>query len=186
MTKKKRKRNINSGSSKTRPIAPKPAGSSSSDKPFEETGKYPRQEYLDHRALLIEIRLKAEEYRGKLTVSLAGGALGISMVFTDKLATDPIVNSEYLFNAWGLWALSLTFILLSYFPAIANQDEQLVWWKKFQSNTNAKPPGNFYDFCYKFLTFLAGTAFIAGVVFIILFVSCNMPNQSKGGEYYGF
>jgi hypothetical protein len=109
----------------------------------------------------------------KAIMSLSGGALAISITFVHNVAPDP-TNRGLLTTSWFLFAGSLLLILISFLTsqaAILNQIGELngrgaadrSWWKRW---LNA-------GVWTTVLNFLSAGAFVAGVIFLVLFARVN-------------
>lgn len=72
-----------------------------------------------HRQLLVEAHRKASEAYDKAVMSLAGGALAISITFVHEVAPKPS-HKHWLAVSWGLLALSLSGLCDLRFRAIPN------------------------------------------------------------------
>jgi hypothetical protein len=71
--------------------------------------------YLEERNALVQGEQKSAEQFDKGVLTLAAGALGISLVFLEKIAPHPTQASlKYLCIAWLGFALSLGTILFSF------------------------------------------------------------------------
>jgi hypothetical protein len=84
------------------------------DKPqTEQEAKY--QVYLDERKLLVEGEHKSADQFDKTITTLSAGALGLSLVFLEKIAPNPSPKTiVYLNFAWIALVLSLVSILSSF------------------------------------------------------------------------
>lgn len=122
--------------------------------------------------LAAEQQMQTEYDKGVMTLS--GGALGISFAFLkDVVGTKSLSHGDYLLWAWILWAFSISFILASYFTsakslrdAAVAVDQQTIYLKLAQGS---------WVTATKTLNIAAGIAFFAGVVFLVCFVSSNLP-----------
>ncbi len=71
--------------------------------------------YLDERRLLIEAEQKGAQQFDKAILTLAGGALAISITFIKNIAPHPNVETIYLLkSAWFAFILSLLSTLCSF------------------------------------------------------------------------
>ena len=66
------------------------------------------QVYIDERKALVDGEQSSAENFDKNIITLAAGALGISLIFIEKIAPDPNKQTLiYLYLAWGSLLLSL-------------------------------------------------------------------------------
>lgn len=119
-----------------------------------------------------EQAMQSEYDKGIMTLS--GGALGISFAFLKDIAgTKGLHDGGLLLTAWVLWGLSISFILSSFFTST----------KALRSAAEAVDLKTIYltlgksgwAFATKVLNALAGLCFFGGIVFLVWFVSHNLP-----------
>jgi hypothetical protein len=127
----------------------------------------------EYRSFLIAAEQKAHEDFDKTVLSLSGGALGISFAFVkDIVGSQPLTNSAYLLISWIAWGISVTCVLASFYfsqqalrHAIKQVDKEKIY---------SQIPGGLYSHMTAVLNALGGLLFLAGIVFIIIFVSYNL------------
>lgn len=127
----------------------------------------------DYRNLLIATGQKSQDSYDKTVLALSSGAMGISFAFVnDYIKPGCIVNPNLLITAWTLWALSVSSVLLSFFfshralkKAVKQLDEDKI---------HSEPPGGWYNRVTFFLNIGSGISFLAGLIFIIIFISKNL------------
>src|SRR6202035_1718186 len=70
-----------------------------------------RKEYLEERKLLIDLQNQACQSFDKTVITLAGGALGLSITFIQQIAPHPsLATLPFLAWAWGSLVLALLVI----------------------------------------------------------------------------
>lgn len=133
------------------------------------------QEYRNH---LIAAEQKAQEDFDKTVLSLSGGALGISFAFIkDIVGAGQSHNTFLLLLSWVAWGFSISSVLMSYFfshLALRRAIEQVD-----KDKIHNGRPGGCYDFITATLNCVGGLLFLAGVIFIIIFVGYNLPQGGK-------
>jgi hypothetical protein len=140
--------------------------------PKQEAVKH--QIYIDERKALVDGEQAAAEQFDKNILTLAAGALGISLVFLEKIAPDPDVKTlNYLYVAWIALVISLLATLSSLLTsqhAYRRQREILeeVFFPKSEAaNHHAKP--NKWAKQTNFLNWTSIIAFIVGVFMLATF-----------------
>lgn len=127
----------------------------------------------EYREKLLDSEQISIESFDKTVLTLAGGALGLSMAFLQNIVGPAkAVNVGYLTVAWACWAVSLAFTLWSFWlsaramrKAIQQLDEGTIGMQR---------PGGFWDWATEKFTFLGGVTFILGVCAMIFFVRSNL------------
>jgi hypothetical protein len=80
----------------------------------QKTDEVNYQVYIDERKSLVEGEKSTGDNFDKNILTLAAGALGISLVFIEKIAPDPNPKTlVYLYIAWASLVLSLLAVLSS-------------------------------------------------------------------------
>ena len=139
---------------------------------------YERETYLDERKILIDLERESSRSFDKAILTLAAGALGLSITFLRYISPKPIPGSlDYLIMAWsGLGAsmlLTLTSFLLSQSAMRrqreildrgmqAGEDEDIEEKNRFASATNI-------------LNWLSLVFFILGAGLFAYFSFVNLP-----------
>lgn len=124
----------------------------------------------DYRNHLILAEQKAQEDYDKTIISLSGGALGISFAFISDIVPDP-TETYFLLTSWICWGVSITSVIISYFTshlALRRAIIQIDSSKIYNEN-----PGGIATRFTSILNLISGTLFIAGISFLIVFVSEN-------------
>jgi magnesium-transporting ATPase (P-type) len=142
---------------------------------MEQNKQKEYQVYLDERKQLIEAERNTAQQFDKAILTLAAGALGLSIVFINQIAPQPISNSIcYLTGAWILFCLSLLSTLISFLTSQAacrRQRDILDRDISGQSdNTNNKAAS-----WTKWLNYFSIAIFILGVICLIIFSAVNLP-----------
>ena len=131
----------------------------------EPVADLPDDPYWEH---LVKARETASRDYDKALLTLAGGALGISIAFIHNVAPHP-KHTAWLGMAWGLFALSLVFVVVS---LLTSQYELLGAIKKYDAHEDAA----IHDHRYVTAGFnvAGGVAFLLGVVALVVFAFLNL------------
>ncbi len=131
--------------------------------------------YLDERRVLVSAELEISSRFDKGILTLSGGALLLSMTFVKEIAAKPY-NAHLLVWSWLLLAAAICMMLLSLLAsqsalrrARAILDERLS-----QPQTSCR---NCWARITHILNIASIVAFIAALVFLVLFVSANVPGK---------
>ena len=128
--------------------------------------------YLDERRLLIEAEQKGAQQFDKAILTLAGGALAISITFIKNIAPYPKVETIYLLKgAWFAFILSLLSTLCSFLTSQSACRKQRDIIESEESH-NEK---NKYASCTKWLNIISIISFIFGIFFLSIFCIENIP-----------
>lgn len=125
------------------------------------------------QSLVIAEQAMQGEY-DKAVMTLSGGALGISFTFLkDIVGTKGLTHFCALLAAWGLWGLSISFILASFFTStkalrktVNDTDVHTIYMTLAQSR---------WATATKILNALGGIGFFLGLLSLLVFVAHNQP-----------
>ena len=142
--------------------------------------KYTEKEYeryLQERNALEEARYKTSENYDKALLTLAGGALAISMTFITDIAKTP-VSKGYLITAWLFFGMSIVFHLVNHRLCIQAHDKTIEELdKELEANfTGEKYTGkrNGWAVVTEVFNYINLSLFLIGIVFLGVFVFLNM------------
>ncbi len=134
-----------------------------------------REDIREHRRHLVEALHTASQDFDKAVMTLAAGALGISLAFVHDFAPDPR-HTLVLGVAWLLFAFSLVFVLVSF---IASQ-EALRW--EIRHVADDEPRGDRpHPKRVTRLNIAAAATFIVGVVALVGFALLNLGRTTTHG-----
>jgi hypothetical protein len=132
------------------------------------------REYRQH---LILAEQKAQDDYDKAVLALAGGGLGVSIAFVEKVVgTGTLEQSGLLAGSWLCWALSIACVLCSYFLsrhalrcAIAQVDGVQPQIRRL---------GGRMAIATEVANFLSGLLFVIGVVLLSIFAVTNLEAKN--------
>jgi hypothetical protein len=124
--------------------------------------------WAKHREWLLSTQLAATQDFDKTLVTLAGGALGISIAFINKVAPHP-QHKWVLGMSWGLLALSLLLILSSF---MASERAHIQMIQRIDEDVDEVERGTLTAA----LNWLALASFVLGVGFLVAFALNNFGN----------
>lgn len=135
--------------------------------------------YAEERKILIEAEKETAQQFDKYVLTLAAGALALSITFINQIAPKPIPSSLWvLLLAWSLFSLSILSTLLSLLTsqrACRRQIEILEQRLKGQEGENR------YAWWTIFLNRASIGLFVSGTFALIIFTGINMLSN-KGEE----
>jgi len=118
------------------------------------------------RKRLTDLHEKATDSFDRAVMTLSGGALGISLAFIHDVAPHPH-HKWVLGVGWIMFAASLLLILLSFLTS----ERAIVGMVARLDRAEAEiPRGKWTDY----LNWASASAFILGVVFLVLFAWLNL------------
>ena len=136
------------------------------------------QVYLDERKQLIDAERETAQQFDKAILTLAAGALALSITFITQIAPHPKSQSIYfLIVAWVLFSFSILSTLISFLISQAACRRQREILDQDISEKEHKIKNNAADWTNR-LNYLSIAFFILGIVFLIIFSAINLP---KGG-----
>jgi hypothetical protein len=126
-----------------------------------------------YRGRLLELEQQMQLSYDKAVMALSGGALGLSLSFIKDIVDEPPLHApRWLLAAWICWGVSVTCVLCSFYSSsmalrrtVRQADEQTLY---------IEPVGGAWDKATIYLNPIAGLLFLAGVVFICIFVGGNI------------
>jgi hypothetical protein len=149
----------------------------------EEMERY--QAFLDHRKLLHDALLQVTGRFTQWSITLAGGALALSMTYVEKINPEVSGGRCFLVTAWLALGVSLIASLASLYysteatqKAILDHDEDYRKWladKSAQQSTVR----NGFTMATKWLAVISMWSFGIGVVLLAAFVACCPPSNQK-------
>jgi hypothetical protein len=142
-----------------------------SERKLEET-KY--QTYINERNSLIAAEKESSQYFDKAILTLAAGALGLSLTFIDRIAPSPKGCTLYLLGvAWILFCASMLSTLISFLTSqLACRKQREILQDEFYSKT--EPTKNTASKITNILNWIAIILFILGVAFLVTFSVVNL------------
>lgn len=151
----------------------------SDDKKTEEI-KY--QTYINERSSLISAERESSQYFDKAILTLAAGALGLSLTFIDKIVPHPNPSTLcLLIIAWIFFCASVLSTLISFITSQFACRKQINILEKefFGNNSDKKDECNILGGVTAFLNIASISLFVLGVIFLIFFSAKNI-DQMKG------
>ena len=136
------------------------------------------QVYLEERKQLIDAERGTAQQFDKAILTLAAGALALSITFIKQIAPHPKSQSIYfLIAAWVLFCLSLLSTLISFLTSqgACRRQREILDSDIIGKNHDNKNSSAIWT---NRLNYLSITFFIFGVIFLIIFSIFNIP---KGG-----
>ena len=142
----------------------------------DEEARY--QIYLDENKSLVAGEETSTDHFDKNILTLAAGAIAISLVFLEKIAPHPLESSlVYLRFAWGGLVISLLSTLSSFLTSQhAYRRQREINDEIFFSDPTSMPPKqiNGWGRITGFLNWTSIVAFISGLIMLVLFGFLNM------------
>lgn len=126
----------------------------------------------EYRRTLLECDKSSVQEYDKAVMTLSGGALGVSFSFLQYIGKpDALEHLSYLLIAWGMWGLSITFVLFSHYASHLAMRRALKDLN--HDRLNYDKPGQHWDIIINVINPVGGGLFFVGLVFLLIFVSKN-------------
>jgi hypothetical protein len=142
------------------------------------------QVYLDERKSLNDARKETSHLFDKSILTLAAGALALSLTFIKDISPAPKPETLWLLLiSWGLFIASILSTLISFFASQRACSIQIEILENdyFPENgqMSADKKDNPYNKYTQWLNTISITSFTCGVLFLILFSSANFPDGKE-------
>ncbi len=133
--------------------------------------------YLDERRPLIEAEQKGAQQFDKAILTLAGGALAISLTFIKNIAPHPKVWTIYwLALAWIAFIVSLLSTLCSFLTSqSACRKQRDILENEFFNSEDSHNENNISALWTKRLNLFSIILFVLGIIFLSIFSIGNIP-----------
>ena len=134
--------------------------------------------YLEERAKLIQSQAEETHKFDKAILTLAAGAFGFSLAFIKEIV--PCIKAGtfiWLLASWAGFGLSLLATLISFLVSQSACRKQIeIVEREFFDEKKQKILKNRAAGCTYSLNIASITFFILGVIFLVVFVSVNVPH----------
>lgn len=136
------------------------------------------QVYLEERKQSIDAERETAQQFDKAILTLAAGALALSITFINQIAPHPKSQSKwFLIMAWTLFCLSLLSTLISFLTSqVACRRQREILDQDILAKNDVNKNGA--AIWTNRLNYLSIAFFIFGIIFLIIFSASNLP---KGG-----
>lgn len=129
----------------------------------------------DERQWLVQADHAASRDFDKAIMTLAAGALGVSIAFVHDVAPDP-VHVAWLGWAWGLFAGSLVLILVSFLTSQHALRREMKVLSGERKKKDKRPGGCLGSLTIGFNWTSAGTL-VCGVIALVVFALYNLRGR---------
>lgn len=145
----------------------------------DRTEALPFDLYLRHRHFLNETMHDQAKAFDKGILSLSSGALGLSILFMERLAPKPVLCKLILAVSWFLFAFAILATLYSFLVSQRVHRELIAEWDAMQSTHMVPRTGvkDRLDMCVKWLNRLAALLFFFGVFTMVIFATVNLMKE---------
>jgi uncharacterized membrane protein YhaH (DUF805 family) len=139
-----------------------------------------RERLLEERKSLVSALLDQSSSYDKWILTLASGALALSLTFIEKIAPHPQTQTiYYLVGAWSSFGLSMLMTLLSFLFSQKACLKNIEIIEKRLNNNNS-PTSNNFTILTNILNWLSMAFFLVGVAFLIVFAVYNVSSLAGG------
>lgn len=134
--------------------------------------------YVRERSCLIEIEQKSADQHDKAILTLTSGALGLSITFLDKFATNPLPETLWLVGAsWSCFIVGIVSILASFLTSqAACRRQRDLLDSEYSTGTPPKqtnPPAT----ATRWLNLLSYVLVVVGMAFLASFSWSNLAHK---------
>ena len=145
-------------------------------KSTESTEDIKYKTYIDERASLNTAEKESSQFFDKSVLTLAAGALGLSLTFIDKIAKTPKESTfPFLYLAWIFFCASLLSTLISLLTSQHACRKQREILEKDYFEEQSVNTCNLQAKVTSFLNWVSIILFILGIVGLIIFSILNVP-----------
>jgi hypothetical protein len=146
----------------------------------EQDKKLRRETYLEERRSLADGEKESSDQFDKNILTLAGGALGISVVFLEKIAPKPLAETLiWLYGSWGAFVLCLLITLSSFLTSqhAYRRQIKILEAEIFPEHSGIAAGKNPWAQATRILNWSSIAVFILGIGMLLLFSIKNMNNS---------
>ena len=133
--------------------------------------------YSEERNRSINTELEQARHFDKYILTLAAGTFGLSFVFIEKIAPEPIEAGYLVVTAWGFFGLSILSTLCSFLlsqEAHSKQRKILAKWYKSKTDPKEEELKNVFATLTRRFNWSSMGTFIFGVGFLTIFSALNL------------
>jgi len=153
------------------------------DRRSSEEGQLAGNVYRQHREFLLRGLYEQAKSFDKGILTLASGALALSLVFIQRIAPDPKPWTLYfLLQSWLCFAASIVSTLMSFLASQAAHRNRIREWDESYDAFPGKPnivERKIAGALTHWLNIASASLFLAGVVSLIVFAVGNVPTDSN-------
>ncbi len=137
--------------------------------------------YLEERKSLIESKFEEARLFDKAILTLAAGALGLSLTFVRQIAPQPDSWTKPILAAsWGSFSLSLLCTLISFLTSqyACSKQIEILEGNNSETDANSKEEHtvhNRWGACTRKLNWASIVSFIIGAILLSIFGIANLP-----------
>lgn len=143
----------------------------------EDELKEELERYRRRRNFLIDVGREASRDYGKYILTLAAGTFGLSLLFVERIATNPKEQTEwFLIAAWIAFGASILSTLLSFLfgQESCSKEIEILDSKYSGAIKDDNKAKNIFITWTKWLNRVSMVLFIVGVILLITFSSLNL------------
>lgn len=133
----------------------------------------PRETYLEHRQSTLDGAREAQQNLDKALLTLSAGAFGLSIAFVSQVAL-PAQSIGFLFISWVAFLVSIISELFSFVTSKRAHERDVELLDEDYVSQSGEERYSSWNAATKFLNVFAGGGFLAGTVFLSLFVARNV------------
>lgn len=142
---------------------------------MEQNKQEEYQTYLEERKQLIAAERDTAQQFDKAILTLAAGALGLSITFINTIAPSPKACSKlFLVSAWILFCFSLLSTLISFLTSLSacRKQRDILDDDIMEKNNNKSNNATNWT---NWLNYFSIGFFIIGVISLVVFSIINLP-----------
>ena len=143
-----------------------------------ENTKY--RAYLDQRQALIDIEVDSSNRLDRGILTLAGGALGLSITYIEKIAPEPSPSTLWLLGfSWFLLLATLLVSLASHLTSQSGMRRQrdILDLELEKDELTEDEKKNKWSLATHYLNISSMVTFSLGVILLCVFTLCNLPKN---------
>lgn len=140
------------------------------------------QAYLEHRRVLTDIESQQQRSFDKAILSVSSGALGLSLLFSEKIAAIP-VHSCWLYAAWIALCLAIVSTTVSFLLSVeATSKQRDLFDRWYLHGAEGEEPSSQLTAWVGGLNWTSLVFACVGVLFLTWFAVVNFEQRSKTGN----
>jgi hypothetical protein len=138
------------------------------------------QDFLRERRFSLDVEGECSQNYFKYLITLASGALGLSVAFIEKIAPHP-VHINIIIAAWALFAASLAAVMLAFLLSWAGckVEQEIIRRIYYSEGKDQNLPRNRAAAASSIFVQISAALFLLGVAALVSFSSLNLIHRSN-------
>jgi len=130
--------------------------------------------YLEERRELIKSQIEGSKQFDRAILTYSSGALMLSIIFMEKIASSPIQCKCLLILSWIFFILAIISTIISFLLSQKAHEEQIEILEELYIQGREEPRPNKFSSLTKYSNILSAIFFILAALFLVIFSYKNI------------